>query len=39
MESLNELSTTDTRFLEISKDKLRAKYTGKGIHPHDGKLL
>lgn len=29
------LDTTEVRFLEVSKDKLTAKYTGRGVHPHD----
>lgn len=27
--------TNDTKFLEVSKDKLTVKYTGKGSHQHD----
>lgn len=30
-----KFDTAETRFLEISKDKLSAKFIGKGTHPHD----
>jgi hypothetical protein len=31
----SHLNTLDTRFLEVSKEKLTVKYIGKGSHSHD----
>ncbi len=31
----SHLNTSDTKFLEVSKEKLTIKYTGKGSHSHD----
>ncbi len=29
------LDTVETKFLEVSRDKLSVKYIGKGTHAHD----